>query len=79
MSTTPMLQKGTPVYWLQKEMGHRNLTMVLRYYWRWINLGDSIAPLFYYTSKNRMRRWCSATECGTSNERGQVLLSEPKP
>ena len=34
---TLMLQKGAPIDWLQKQMGHRNLTMLIRHYWRWIN------------------------------------------
>jgi len=37
---TPMLQKGAPIDWLQKQMGHRNLTMLIRHYWRWINPGE---------------------------------------
>jgi integrase len=35
-----MLQKGAPIDWLQKQMGHRNLTMLIRHYWRWINPGE---------------------------------------
>ena len=37
---TLMLQKGAPINWLQKQMGHRNLTMLIRHYWRWINPGE---------------------------------------
>src|SRR6266851_3345270 len=37
---TLMLQKGAPIDWLQKQMGHRNLTMLIRHYWRWINPGE---------------------------------------
>jgi integrase len=37
---TLMLQKGVPIDWLQKQMGHRNLTMLIRHYWRWINPGE---------------------------------------
>src|ERR1700730_7523662 len=29
---TLMLQKGAPIDWLQKQMGHRNLTMLIRHY-----------------------------------------------
>ena len=35
-----MLQKGAPIDWRQKQMGHRNLTMLIRHYWRWINPGE---------------------------------------
>ncbi len=35
-----MLQNGAPIDWLQKQMGHRNLTMLMRHYWRWINPGE---------------------------------------
>jgi len=42
-----MLQKGPAVYWLQKEMSHRNLTMVIRDYWRWINLGELNRAAFF--------------------------------
>lgn len=35
-----MLQKGAPIDWLQKQMGHRNFTMLIRHYWRWINPGE---------------------------------------
>jgi integrase len=37
---TLMLQKGAPIDWLQRQMGHRNLTMLIRHYWRWINPGE---------------------------------------
>ena len=37
---TLMLQKGAPIDWLQKQMGHRNLQMLIRHYWRWINPGE---------------------------------------
>ena len=37
---TLMLQKGAPIDWLQKQMGHRNLTMLIRNYRRWINPGE---------------------------------------
>jgi integrase len=37
---TLMLQKVAPIDWLQKQMGHRNLTIVIRPYWRWINMGE---------------------------------------
>jgi integrase len=36
-----MLQKGAPIDWLQRQMGHRNLSMLIRHYWRWINPGES--------------------------------------
>ncbi|MGH8012577.1 MAG: hypothetical protein ACREQ4_08765 [Candidatus Binataceae bacterium] len=35
-----MLQKGAPIDWLQKQMGHRNLQMLIRHCWRWINPGE---------------------------------------
>jgi hypothetical protein len=35
-----MLQKGAPIDWLQKQIGHRNLTMLIRHYWRLINPGE---------------------------------------
>ena len=37
---TLMLQKGAPIDWLQKQMGHRNLQMLIRHCWRWINPGE---------------------------------------
>ena len=35
-----MLQKEPQSIWLQKQMDHRNLTMLIRHYWRWINPGE---------------------------------------
>jgi integrase len=37
-----MLQKGAPIDWLQKQMGHRIFTTLIRHYWRWINPGELI-------------------------------------
>jgi hypothetical protein len=46
-----MLQKGAPIDWLQKQMGHRNLTMLIRHYWRWINPGELSQPSLLTTKK----------------------------
>jgi hypothetical protein len=47
-----MLQKGAPIDWLQKQMGHRNLTMLIRHYWRWINPGELSQPSLLTTKSN---------------------------
>jgi integrase len=39
---TVVFQKGAPIKSIgsRKQMGHRNLTMLIRHYWRWINPGE---------------------------------------
>jgi len=34
---TLMLQKGAPLDWLQRQMGHEDLQTLIRHYWRYIN------------------------------------------
>jgi hypothetical protein len=33
-------RRNLKMAWLQKQMGYRNLTMLIRHYWRWINPGE---------------------------------------
>ena len=70
---TLMLQKGAPIDWLQKQMGHRNLTMLIRHYWRWINPGelsqDALARLeAVKTSSNQPHPDPTLTTEGASEE-----------
>jgi integrase len=35
-----MLQRGAPLAWLQRQMGHTTLQMLIRHYWRYMQAHD---------------------------------------
>jgi len=35
-----MLQRGAPLAWLQRQMGHTTLQMLIRHYWRYMQPHD---------------------------------------
>jgi len=35
-----MLQRGAPLAWLQRQMGHTTLQMLIRHYWRYMQVHD---------------------------------------
>jgi len=35
-----MLQRGAPLVWLQRQMGHSTLQMLIRHYWRYMRAQD---------------------------------------
>ena len=35
-----MLQRGAPLAWLQRQMGHTTLQMLIRHYWRYMQADD---------------------------------------
>jgi len=61
-----MLQRGAPLAWLQRQMGHTTLQMLIRHYWRYIQTHDLGAE--------QMKRLEQPTSATTGESGAKILI-----